>query len=100
MSFASVPGAQQIDAFARSPQPAHQAQTYFNLVHNLHETIMQDTAATFVLLHNEAPPAPFYRDWQEKAFDQGRKLNVRLPGVLRRSAGTSPGSAAGSWLWR
>jgi hypothetical protein len=61
----SAPDGKQIDAFTRMPQPAHQAQTFFNIVHTLHETIMQDTAATFALLHTQSEPAACYDDWLE-----------------------------------
>jgi hypothetical protein len=61
----SAPDGKQLDAFTRAPQPAHQAQTFFNIVHSLHETIMQDTAATFALVHNEGPPSACYDDWRE-----------------------------------
>src|SRR6516164_8340286 len=61
----SSPDGKSMDAFCRTPQPAHQAQTFFNLVHTLHETIMQDTAATFALLHSEGAPAACYTDWLE-----------------------------------
>jgi hypothetical protein len=61
----SAPDGKQLDAFTRAPHPAHQSQTFFNVVHSLHETIMQDTAATFALLHNEGPPAACYDDWRE-----------------------------------
>jgi hypothetical protein len=61
----SSPDGKQIDAFARAPLPAHQSQTFFNLVHTLHETIMQDSAATLALLHSEAQPSPCYFDWLE-----------------------------------
>src|SRR5262249_1291016 len=61
----SAPDGKQLDAFTRTPRPAHQSQTFFNIVHSLHETIMQDTAATFALLHSDGPPAACYDDWRE-----------------------------------
>ncbi|MFL5340113.1 MAG: hypothetical protein ACJ8F7_08170 [Gemmataceae bacterium] len=60
----SSPDGKSMDVYCRTPQPAHQAQSFFNLVHTLHETIMQDTAATFALLHTEAASA-CYSDWLE-----------------------------------
>jgi hypothetical protein len=59
----SSPDGKQIDGFTRAPQPAHQSQTFFNIVHALHETIMQDTAATYALVHTENQPAACYHDW-------------------------------------
>ncbi|HEV3146852.1 MAG TPA: hypothetical protein VGZ47_23395 [Gemmataceae bacterium] len=64
VNWSSADG-KQLDVFCRTPQPAHQASTFFNLVHSLHETIMQDTAATFALLHSEGQPSPCYHDWLE-----------------------------------
>src|SRR5262249_19129424 len=61
----SSPGGQSIDAFCRTPQAAHQAQTFFNLVHTLHETIMQDTAATFAIVHTEGAVGVGYDEWLE-----------------------------------
>ena len=34
----SAPDNRSVDAFARTPLPAHASQTFFNLVHSLHET--------------------------------------------------------------
>ena len=54
----------QIEAFTRAPLPAEDPNTYFNLAHHLHQTIMQDSAATLALLHRpEEPAAPSYDDW-------------------------------------
>src|SRR5262249_15701981 len=64
VNWSSADG-KQLDVFCRTPQPAQQASTFFNLVHGLHETIMQDTAATFALLHTEARPSACYLDWLE-----------------------------------
>jgi alpha-mannosidase len=55
----------QVDAFTRVPQPADSPQTFFNLAHHLHETIMQDQSATLALLLRDKPPAPWYDDWLE-----------------------------------
>lgn len=55
----------QVTAFTRPPQPADSPQTFFHLAHYLHQTIMQDQAATFVLLHRDQPAAPWYDDWVE-----------------------------------
>jgi alpha-mannosidase len=64
ISWPSADG-KQVDAFTRTPQPADSPQTYFHLAHYLHQTIMQDQAATLALLHRGAPPAPWYADWLE-----------------------------------
>jgi hypothetical protein len=53
----------QVDAFTRAPQPADSPQTYFHLAHYLHQTIMQDQAATLGLLHRGAPASIWYGDW-------------------------------------
>jgi hypothetical protein len=45
------PGSKSVEAFTRSPHAADSAQTYFHLTHYLHQTIMQDQAATLALLH-------------------------------------------------
>ncbi|MFO0926833.1 MAG: hypothetical protein U0736_07295 [Gemmataceae bacterium] len=54
----------QVTAFTRAPQPADSPQTFFHLAHYLHQTIMQDQAATFALLHR-GEPAEWYGDWVE-----------------------------------
>jgi hypothetical protein len=55
----------QVEAFTRTPYPADNPNTYFHVTHYLHKTIMQDHAATLVLLHSTAPPGPWYEDWLE-----------------------------------
>jgi hypothetical protein len=55
----------QVDAFTRIPHPAASVQTGFHLAFHLHETIMQDQAATVALLHQAKPAAPWYEDWLE-----------------------------------
>lgn len=52
-----------VTAFTRQAQPADSPQSYFHLAHYLHQTIMQDQAATFVLLHRDRPAAAWYADW-------------------------------------
>jgi hypothetical protein len=60
----SSPDGRQIEAFTRTPHPADDPQTFFHLTHYLHQTIMQDSAATFALLHPPgSPAAPWYDDW-------------------------------------
>lgn len=61
----SSPEGRQLNAWTRAPQPAHQTQTFFNLVRLLHETIMQDTTATLTLLHTAERDSPCYDDWRE-----------------------------------
>lgn len=53
----------QIDGFTRTPYPAESAQTYFHLAHHLHQTIMQDQAATLALVHKEQTAPVWYDDW-------------------------------------
>jgi hypothetical protein len=54
----------QIEAFTRTPLPAEDPNTYFHLAHYLHQTIMQDSAAVFGLLHRPGTvAAPWYDDW-------------------------------------
>ncbi|HEY1381849.1 MAG TPA: hypothetical protein VGF55_33930, partial [Gemmataceae bacterium] len=60
----SAADGKQVEAFTRAPLPADDPQTYFHLAHHLHQTIMQDSAATLALLHRpDKPAAPFYDDW-------------------------------------
>ncbi len=47
------PDGKQVEAFTRTPHPADSAQTYFHLTYHLHQTIMQDQAATLALLHRD-----------------------------------------------
>jgi hypothetical protein len=61
----SAPDGKQVDAFARTPHPTDSPQTFFHLAHYLHQTIMQDQAATLVLLHKDTPPAAWYGDLRE-----------------------------------
>lgn len=61
----SSPDNKTLDAFTRAPLPGEKPETYFNIVHRLHETIMQDSAATLALLHAEGPPAPWHEDLLE-----------------------------------
>jgi hypothetical protein len=59
------PDGKQVEAFTRTPHPADSPQTYFHLTYHLHQTIMQDQAATLALLHREKPAGPWYDDWLE-----------------------------------
>jgi hypothetical protein len=61
----SAPDGRQLNAWTRAPHPAYQAQTFFNIVRLLHETIMQDTTATLALLHTAQRPAACYEDCLE-----------------------------------
>ncbi len=54
----------QIEAFTRPPLPADDPNTYFHLAYHLHQTIMQDSAATLALLHRPGQKAgPWFDDW-------------------------------------
>jgi hypothetical protein len=60
-----APDGKQVEAFTRTPHPADSPQTYFHLTYHLHQTIMQDQAATLALLHRDKPAGPWYDDWLE-----------------------------------
>jgi alpha-mannosidase len=55
----------QVDSFTRTPLPADSPQTYFHLAHHLHQTIMQDQAATLPLVHKGQPAPVWHQDWLE-----------------------------------
>ncbi len=57
------PDGKAIDAFTRIPAPAHKAETFFNLVYTLHQSITQDSAPTLAILHQGEPDNPLYEDW-------------------------------------
>ena len=59
------PDGKHVEAFTRTPYAADNPQTYFHVAHYLHQSIGQDHAATFVLLHGTAEAAPWYQDWLE-----------------------------------
>jgi hypothetical protein len=71
------PDGKSVEAFTRSPHDADSAQTYFHLTYHLHQTIMQDQAATLALLHRSEKSeekevessllsrCPWYGDWIE-----------------------------------
>lgn len=61
----SSPDGKQLDAFCRAPKAAHESGTFFNLVHALHESITQDSAATLAISHTTSTPAAGYAAWQE-----------------------------------
>jgi hypothetical protein len=59
----SGPDGKAIDAFARDPHKAGEAQTFFNLGYHLHQAIQHDSTPTLPLLH-AGPPGAGYDDWQ------------------------------------
>jgi hypothetical protein len=59
----SSPDGKSIDAFTRVPAPAHKAETFFNLVYTLHQSITQDAAPTLAILHQGDADNPLYDDW-------------------------------------
>ncbi len=59
------PDGKQVQCFTRTPLAADSPQTFFHLAHHLHNTIMQDHAATLALLHRDKPAGPWYDDWLE-----------------------------------
>ncbi|MCS6852757.1 MAG: hypothetical protein NZ700_16490 [Gemmataceae bacterium] len=60
-----APDGKQVEAFTRSPHNSHDPQTFFHLIHYIHQTIMQDQIATLVLVHDGEPALPWYSDWLE-----------------------------------
>jgi hypothetical protein len=59
------PDGKQVEAFARTPYQADNPQTGFHVAHYLHQTIMQDQAATLALVHGATPAGDWYGDWLE-----------------------------------
>ncbi len=59
------PDGKQVEAFTRKSFRADDPQTFFHLAHHLCQTIRQDHAATFALLHAATPAQPWYADWLE-----------------------------------
>jgi hypothetical protein len=59
----SSPDGKAIDAFTRLPAAAHKAETFFNLVYTLHQSIGQDAAPTVAVIHQGEPANPVYEDW-------------------------------------
>jgi hypothetical protein len=59
------PDGKQVDCFTRTPFPAADPQTWFNLGHHLFKTIREDHYATIALLHRGEPAVPWYDDWLE-----------------------------------
>jgi hypothetical protein len=56
------PDGKAVDAFTRSPLPAHDPHTFFNLVYHLREAVSQDAAPTIAFIHKGQPPFDAYRD--------------------------------------
>ena len=56
------PDGKAVDAFTRTPLPAHDPHTFFNLVYHLREAISQDAAPTIALIHKGSAPFSVYRD--------------------------------------
>jgi hypothetical protein len=59
----SSPDGKAIDAFTRVPAVAHKAETFFNLVYTLHQSITSDAAPTVAILHTGEPANPLNADW-------------------------------------
>jgi hypothetical protein len=60
----SSPDGKSLDAFTRLPASVSKAETFFNLVYTLQQSISQDTAPTVAILHEGETDQPFYDDWQ------------------------------------
>ena len=56
------PDGRGVDAFTREPLPAHDPQTFFNLVYHLHQAITSDAAPTVALAHKGQPAFDSYQD--------------------------------------
>ena len=56
------PDGKAVDAFTRTPLPAHDPHSFFNLVYHLREAVSQDAAPTIALIHKGQPPFEAYRD--------------------------------------
>ena len=57
------PDGKAIDAFTRVPSAVHKAESFFNLVYTLHQSITQDSAPTLAIIHHSDPANPLYEDW-------------------------------------
>src|SRR5262249_38655394 len=62
----SSPDGKQVDAFVRTPHPADDPTTFFNLGHYWFKTTREDQSATFALVH-AGEPAVWYGDVLELA---------------------------------
>ncbi|MFL5328235.1 MAG: hypothetical protein ACJ8C4_04915 [Gemmataceae bacterium] len=56
------PDGRRADAFTRTPQPADDPRTFFDLAYHLNHTIAHDNAAVFALVHGAAQAGPWYDD--------------------------------------
>ncbi|MBX9627521.1 MAG: hypothetical protein K2X82_27215 [Gemmataceae bacterium] len=56
------PDGRAVDAFCREPLPAHDPQTFFNLVYHLYQATSSDAAPAVALIHKGKPAAGPYRD--------------------------------------
>ncbi|HUR53217.1 MAG TPA: hypothetical protein VMZ71_03750 [Gemmataceae bacterium] len=56
------PDGRGVDAFTRDPLPAHDPQSFFNLVYHLHQAISSDAAPTVALAHKGQPAFDSYGD--------------------------------------
>ncbi len=53
-----APDGKAIDAFAKTPLPANEWQTYFNFAYHLHQAVSNDSAPTLAFLHRDKPAPP------------------------------------------
>jgi hypothetical protein len=56
------PDGKAVDAFTRTPLPADDPHTFFNLIYHLREAVSQDAAPTIALIHKGLPPFEAYGD--------------------------------------
>jgi hypothetical protein len=57
------PDGRSIDAFCREPLPAHDPQTFFNIVYHMNQAFTTDAAPTVALVHKGEPAFDSYHDW-------------------------------------
>jgi hypothetical protein len=57
-----APDGKAVDAFAKTPLPAGEWQTYFNLAYHLHQAVTTDSAPTLAFLHTGVAAPPPHAD--------------------------------------
>jgi hypothetical protein len=56
------PDGRSVDAFCREPLPAHDPQTFFNIVYHMYQAFTSDAAPTIALVHTGESAFPSYGD--------------------------------------
>ncbi|HEY2784421.1 MAG TPA: hypothetical protein VGJ05_05545, partial [Fimbriiglobus sp.] len=62
-----APDGKAVDAFAKTPLPAGEWQTYFNFAYHLHQAVTNDSAPTLAFLHRGLPAPPPAADFHALA---------------------------------